>query len=894
MNTSVVSAAILEGKLILGLSDGSVIDCGYVQGPPGLKGDPGIPGPPGDPGTDGSTIHTIAGTPRNDMGRDGDYAIDNINWRIYGPKSGGVWGNANEMLPSKENLIVNGRGFEGGAGGSGDTNSGGSGDLKSIIGAEGIIATPQPNPQIVQIDADIDPAQGLYFSTEKIAINISAGLAFDALTGALQTDFDISDYATTDYVDAGDANLQNQIDALIPEIEQEPAIANRLYRFKTSGFLSNGDVVSTITTPADVTELAFATLDISGQNTPSASVGDTITLNTPDDSYTYTVTDSAEISNGLNFNVTFTEGSTVPFTEGTRYTATFAIYPANLTTRILQGEKTQRQIETTITGALETQAQIIEDVDVLQVKVEALEGTVIDGKWALDNRAAARPGYFLLFNGVVAATTWADTTVLQVYPEDQDGRIYTFDEVGIDDVIRIGGAGGSAAFKITGPKTPSGDVFNFDVTLLNSTGAPFETIVYDFEFLNAFDPSAYATKQYVDDKDDLDVKLAAVNNVTTSFRIKSGNNTLISTGTEGELGLYHVKDPSNQSDGWAANKGYVDTQGALKVDKAGDSYLGYLDFNGSPSGIRFFRDGEKLFSVWNKEANEIRLRVQPNKSFNLTGYVGSSTTEESLVYWDSQSLYLYKLADPLSDDSALNLGYADGRYVAKTGDTITGDIDFDGANRSITAVNGNRLRIKGKDASGGGRTFIDIQKADSTGAEGFDAGYRVRIYHLGDPSDPYHASNKKYVDEQVASVGGNGVPVGSIMIWMNSDAPAGWFKLQGGTFDTTANPLLHAYLQKTNAYVPGVLPNWSGRYPGEYGDHLSGTLGVFANAKTAQPSGGAPRSSNSIPNGNTRTFGAAGGTNAYSDGASRVTIDSGWDSTTRPKTVVVHYIIKHD
>ena len=126
MNTSVVSAAIIEGNLIIGLSDGSVINCGYVQGPQGLTGPEGPMGAPGDRGTDGNTILTIAGTPGNEMGTDGDYAIDNINWRIYGPKSGGVWGKAKEMLPGPENLITNGR--EGGGSGGGSMGGNGSGD----------------------------------------------------------------------------------------------------------------------------------------------------------------------------------------------------------------------------------------------------------------------------------------------------------------------------------------------------------------------------------------------------------------------------------------------------------------------------------------------------------------------------------------------------------------------------------------------------------------------------------------------------------------------------------------------------------------------------------------------------------------------------------------------
>ena len=132
------------------------------------------------------------------------------------------------------------------------------------------------------------------------------------------------------------------------------------------------------------------------------------------------------------------------------------------------------------------------------------------------------------------------------------------------------------------------------------------------------------------------------------------------------------------------------------------------------------------------------------------------------------------------------------------------------------------------------------------------------------------------------------------MIWMNSSAPAGWFKLQGGSFDVNQYPQLHAYLQSTSGYSSGTLPSWGGHYPGEYGDHLNNSLGSKQGYKTGQPSGGAPRSSNSIPSGATRTFNAVGSTNAYSNGASKVTINENWDNTTRPKTVVVHYIIKHD
>ena len=212
LTASVVSAAILEGNLIIGLSDGSVINCGYVQGPPGLKGDPGPMGADGDAGRDGNTIITVAGTPRNDAGTDGDYAIDNVNWRIYGPKSGGTWGKANEMLPSKENLIVNGRGFEGGAGGSGDSGGGGGGEgIRLIMGGDGI-KTDVISDSITEVDADIDTDQGLTFASGKIALSIGEGLEFDATTGKLKTSIDPDEYAKVTYVDEKTKSLPYRIE----------------------------------------------------------------------------------------------------------------------------------------------------------------------------------------------------------------------------------------------------------------------------------------------------------------------------------------------------------------------------------------------------------------------------------------------------------------------------------------------------------------------------------------------------------------------------------------------------------------------------------------------------------------------------------------------------------
>ena len=120
---SVVSAAVISGELIIGLDDGSIIRAGYVQGPQGLKGDQGPQGATGGTGQDGNTIHTVEGTPDGRLGKDGDYAINRVEWRIHGPKAGGRWPQGVDMLAKGK-----GKGLgEKGSGGNGIITGGGSG-----------------------------------------------------------------------------------------------------------------------------------------------------------------------------------------------------------------------------------------------------------------------------------------------------------------------------------------------------------------------------------------------------------------------------------------------------------------------------------------------------------------------------------------------------------------------------------------------------------------------------------------------------------------------------------------------------------------------------------------------------------------------------------------------
>ena len=90
---------ILEGRLILSLDSGEILDLGYVQGPQGLSGDRGPVGFTGQPGKDGNTLLHGVGTPQFSDGVDGDFFYSTDQVAIYGPRTGGQWGKPVYLRP---------------------------------------------------------------------------------------------------------------------------------------------------------------------------------------------------------------------------------------------------------------------------------------------------------------------------------------------------------------------------------------------------------------------------------------------------------------------------------------------------------------------------------------------------------------------------------------------------------------------------------------------------------------------------------------------------------------------------------------------------------------------------------------------------------------------------
>ena len=116
---------------------------------------------------------------------------------------------------------------------------------------------------------------------------------------------------------------------------------------------------------------------------------------------------------------------------------------------------------------------------------------------------------------------------------------------------------------------------------------------------------------------------------------------------------------------------------------------------------------------------------------------------------ENEEVYIYP-----QNEEGVGKDYVDGLdelNVKKAGSTMTGDLCFNDGSHSIRMLEGTKLRFTGSDSGGNQRTFIDIKNELSSGVEGDEDGYRMRLYHLSDPDNPYHAANKAYVDRWVTA-----------------------------------------------------------------------------------------------------------------------------------------------
>ena len=173
-------------------------------------------------------------------------------------------------------------------------------------------------------------------------------------------------------------------------------------------------------------------------------------------------------------------------------------------------------------------------------------------------------------------------------------------------------------------------------------------------------------------------------------------------------------------------------------------------FNSAPANlvkVRVLRDSDANTGIVDFANGSVLTETELDNSYQHNRYLAEEAEEgktggalvknETSGQFDADALRLENLADPDSDDDAVNKGYADARYVDVAGDTMTGALDM-GANKvtsSATPSSGNDLTNKTYTDA----TFVDVAGDTMSGA-----------LNLVDPTADDHAAKKKYVDDQDA------------------------------------------------------------------------------------------------------------------------------------------------
>ena len=377
-----------DGDLLVGLSDGSIINCGTVIGPAGATGVPGATGLTGEAGRDGTAVLSGPRAPQSTDGMEGDHWID-ISSAEFGffKKSGNGWSKlANLRQPAKDPRIGP---VAGGGGGGG----GGKGELQNTR------TLPLVNPSI---------PDGL----------------------ETQEDYNVFVYDALSNLGQGEGGIETFPWIRIYMFKSEPSMFSWFYQ---SSWETNtnadytwqwevdandtGDFIDIADHPQK-TELGFDReysnglfLNKIGQEStfPNAKIRQRITsqINTsPVNELSTPVMQMWEIFEDVIDEPLYSKGESGGGGGGSPFATNDRV------------DAVQQEVEDLSAAQGTTQSE----VDTLQNKVTALEGTVIDGKWKLDNRTTARIGYYLALAGINNATTWDSVTSIQMNPQDEDWR----------------------------------------------------------------------------------------------------------------------------------------------------------------------------------------------------------------------------------------------------------------------------------------------------------------------------------------------------------------------------------------------------------------------------------------------------------------------------------------
>ena len=143
------------------------------------------------------------------------------------------------------------------------------------------------------------------------------------------------------------------------------------------------------------------------------------------------------------------------------------------------------------------------ELDNINERIDELVGSSIVAHYTMGSTSYPTIGNVCMFSVANSSDTqyltlnWNSVKELSFNPKDADGVTHDLNNVRPYDVVRFVGTTGTALFRVS--KNDGGGFLLISETLV-STGSAQVGERYAVEFLPGFDPSAYATKSYVDDK----------------------------------------------------------------------------------------------------------------------------------------------------------------------------------------------------------------------------------------------------------------------------------------------------------------------------------------------------------------------------------------------------------
>ena len=196
------------------------------------------------------------------------------------------------------------------------------------------------------------------------------------------------------------------------------------------------------------------------------------------------------------------------------------------------------------------------------------------------------------------------------------------------------------------------------------------------------------------------------------------------------------------------------------VQTSPNTFVRFVTAPASNVKVRVLRDSDANEGIVDFANGSVLTETELDNSYQHNRYLaeeaeegntGGALTKRGTEHYNADGLKLENVADPDSDDDAVNKGYADTRYVDAAGDTMSGNLNM-GANKvtsSATPSSGNDLTNKTYTDA----TFVDVAGDTMSGdlnMGGNDVVSTNSVQGLVTPAADTHAANKKYVDDNDA------------------------------------------------------------------------------------------------------------------------------------------------